>query len=150
MDVTTCAGVGTADFSNGFGAVEAVRDASLECRAGLLARMGGPGGGRTLGQAHVRVGDSSIACHLEALVASQPTFLPTGKSECASTSWMTSGHSATYMVGMGPTWVCVVVGLTSVARVEPWSRALVRKWRVQPFAVWGGPTLSSDHVVIIN
>ena len=95
MDVTTCAGVGAADFSNGFGAVEAVRDASLECRAGLLARMGGTGGGRTLGQAHVRVGDSSIACHLEALVASQPTFLPTGKSECASTSWMTSGHSAT-------------------------------------------------------
>ena len=116
MDVTTCAGVGAADFSNGFGAVEAVRDASLECRAGLLARMGGPGGGRTLGQAHVRVGDSSIACHLEALVASQPTFLPTGKREFASTSWMTSGHSATYMVGMGPPWVCVVVGLTAGAR----------------------------------
>ncbi len=30
---------------------------------------------------------------------------------------------------------CVGVGSTAVARVEPWGRALVRKWRV---AVWGG------------
>ena len=67
---------------------------------------------------HGRVCGASTACRLDPYVASQPTFLPAGKCECASSSWASSGHCATHMISTHASWVGEAVGTVAEACVD--------------------------------